>query len=55
MDGIQKTVHEGLLFLAEKVKDGAYGIDDVAFNDPNDSDAEAFLSDMHDHVIDKMA
>lgn len=56
MDGLQKTVHEGLMFLASQVKDGRYGIDDLAFNDDNGEGgvAQCFLDDMHDHVIDKM-
>jgi hypothetical protein len=52
MDGIQKTVHEGLKYLATKVAEGAYGQDDEAFQD--EIVAQAFLDDMHDEVLDKM-
>ena len=52
MDGIQKTVNEGLVYLATKVHDGAYGKGDEAFQD--EDAAQAFLDDMHDNVIDKM-
>lgn len=56
MDGIQKTICLGLRYLAQKVEDGAYGIDDNAFDDDNDAGgaAQAFLDDMHDNIIDKM-
>ena len=54
MDGCQKTVYEGLLFLANKVKDGDYGIDDEAFHGEEDCDGLAFLDDMCDHVTGKM-
>ncbi len=56
MDGLQKTVAEGLRRLAQKVEDGVYGKDDDAFqdNDNDDKLANAFLSDMHDFVIDMM-
>ena len=52
MDGIQKTVYEGLRYLATNVADGAYGEDDDAFQD--EDLAQAFLNDMHDEVLDKM-
>lgn len=52
MDGIQKTVSNGLRYLATKVADGAYGEGDDAFRD--EDIAEAFLSDLHDEVLDKM-
>ncbi len=52
MNGIQKTVSDGLRYLATKVADGAYGKGDDAFQD--EGLAEAFLSDMHDEVLDKM-
>lgn len=51
MDGIQKTVVLGLRYLAQKVEDGAYGIDDDAFDDGSD---QAFLDDLSDNVTDKM-
>lgn len=54
MDGIQKAVHEGLRYLTGKVADGAYGEDDDAFQSEDDAVAQAFLDDLHDHVIDKM-
>ena len=54
MDGIQKTVCLGLRDLAHQVEQGNYGLDDDAFTGENDEQAEAFLSDMHDLVIDKM-
>lgn len=54
MDGIQKTVHLGLLQLAQNVADGKYGRDDDCFAGPEDKCAHEFLSDMHDKVIDKM-
>ena len=52
MDGIQKTVHMGLIDLAGKVADGAYGDNDDAFQD--DSVRAAFLEDLSDNVTDKM-
>ena len=52
MDGIQKTVNSGLIYLANKVADGAYGEDDDAFQ--NDTDREAFLEDLEDEVVGKM-
>ena len=54
MDGIQKTVAEGLRYLTNKVEEGLYGEGDNAFQGDDDSQAEAFLSDLHDYVIDKM-
>ena len=52
MDGIQKTVNLGLIYLAGKVANGAYGNDDDAFED--DSVREAFLEDLQDEVLSKM-
>ena len=52
MDGIQKTVSEGLRYLATKVADGAYGDDDEAFQD--EIVEKAFLEDLEDNVIGKM-
>ena len=54
MNGIQKTVYLGLLTMAEKVKNGDYGVDDDAFGGDEDCDGLAFLSDMCDEVTDKM-
>ncbi len=54
MDGIQKTVALGLKYLAQRVEDGAYGEGDEAFGGVDDCVGQAFLSDMHDEVIDKM-
>ena len=53
-DGIQKTVVLGLRELADKVETGTYGKDDDAFTGDEDELGHAFLSDMHDLVIDKM-
>ena len=39
MDGIQRTLYEGLGLLREKVQEGVYGTDD-------DIDADAFREDM---------
>ncbi len=52
ISGIQKTVNNGLRYLAEKVADGAYGEGDEAFQD--EDVAQAFLNDIHDNVLDKM-
>ena len=52
MNGIQKTVSDGLRYLSTKVADGAYGEGDEAFQD--EDVAQAFLDDMHDEVLDKM-
>ena len=52
MDGIQKTVSVGLIYLATKVADGAYGDGDNAFQD--ETVESAFLDDLQDEVIDKM-
>ena len=56
MDGTQKTVCLGLRYLAQKVEDGAYGIDDNAFDDDGGEGgvAQTFLDDLHDEIIDKM-
>lgn len=54
MDGIQKSVHDGLLRLAEKVKNGKYGLGDDTFAGEDDELGQSFLSDMHDEVIDYM-
>lgn len=51
MNGIQKTVSDGLTYLATKVADGAYGDGDDAFDDTT---KEAFLDDLCDNVLDKM-
>lgn len=53
-DGIQETVRQGLVYLAGKVAEGAYGEGDDAFGGEDDELGQAFLEDMHDHVIDKM-
>lgn len=53
-EGVQETVRLGLLELARKVKEGAYGKGDAAFGGEEDCDGEVFLADMHDYVIDKM-
>lgn len=59
MNGIQKTVHIGLMNLASNLKNGKYGIDDEAFAvDDEDSSkclAQLFLNDIHDEVLDKMS
>lgn len=52
MDGIQKTVSDGLRYLATKVAEGAYGEDDEAFQD--EDIVEAFLEDLSDNVTDKL-
>ena len=52
MDGIQKTVHEGLMLLAKNVANGVYGENDDAFQD--EDLAEQFLNDIHDNILDKM-
>ena len=39
VDGIQKTVSDGLRYLANKVAEGSYGTGDEAFQ--NDYDREA--------------
>ena len=52
MDGIQKTVHDGLAHLADKVRSGLYGKDDDAFQD--DTARDAFLEDLQDEVEGKV-
>lgn len=52
ISGVQKTVHSGLIYLATKVAEGAYGEGDEAFQD--EGLAQVFLDDMHDEVLDKM-
>lgn len=52
MNGIQETVNKGLIYLATKVADGAYGHGDDVFED--DAVTEAFLEDLQDEVLDKM-
>ncbi len=54
MEGIQKTVALGLRWIADEVERGKYGEGDDAFAGEDDCDGQAFLSDMHDEVIDKM-
>lgn len=54
MTGIQETVALGLEILARRVREGKYGECDEAFQGEDDCDGLAFLSDMHDEVIDKM-
>lgn len=51
MDGIQKTVSQGLRYMANKVEEGAYGEGDDAFEDELAKDA--FLEDLEDNVISK--
>ncbi len=51
---VQKTVALGLRYLAQKVEDGKYGINDAAFGGDEDKLAQAFLDDMHDDVLSKM-
>lgn len=51
-NGIQETVRLGLIQLAENVNAGKYGENDDAFDD--EEDAQKFLNDMHDEVLDKM-
>jgi len=51
MSGIQKTVVDGLRYLANKVSEGTYGEGDEAFQ--NDYDREAFMEDLDEEVIDK--
>lgn len=46
--GIQKTVSDGLRYLANKVEEGAYGTDDEAFQ--NDYDREAFMADLEEVI-----
>jgi len=55
MNGIQKTVHDGLRYLARQVAEGHYGEGDNAF-DESDRKAffrKAFLEDLKEQVIDK--
>lgn len=52
ISGIQKTVVEGLRYLANKVAEGFYGEGDDAFQD--DLGREAFMEDFEDEVIGKM-
>ncbi len=52
MDGIQKTVHNGLKHLATKVAEGRYGEGDDAFQ--HVLDEAAFLEDLQDEVIGQM-
>lgn len=52
MDGIQKTVCEGLKHLANKVEEGFYGINDDAFQEK--TNREVFLDDLDDEVTGKM-
>ena len=59
MDGIQKTVNLGLIYLATKVADGFYGEDDEALQQDDSasegcSNRDAFLDDLQDEVIGKM-
>ena len=54
MDGVQKTVYLGLLLMADKVKDGDYGVDDEAFRGDEDCDGLQFLADMCDEVTGRM-
>ena len=51
MDGIQKTVHDGLICLANKVAAGVYGEDDDAFQDVK---RKAFYDDLMDEVENKL-
>lgn len=52
MDGIQKTVVLGLRYLADRVEEGTYGIDEKAFDD--EVSREAFIEDFENEVIGKM-
>lgn len=59
MNGIQKTVYDGLQYLATKIADGFYGEGDEALQQDDDASAgcsnrDAFLDDLQDEVIDKM-
>lgn len=51
MDGVQKTVVLGLRYLANKVEEGVYEVDDNAFG--TESTMKAFLEDLEDEVIGK--
>ena len=51
MDGIQKTVYDGLKYLANKVAEGSYGEGDNIFQH---TARDAFLEDLEDEVIGKM-
>ena len=52
MDGIQKTVCEGLRHLANKVEESTYGKDDNAFQ--SDEEHDAFFNDFVKEVEDYM-
>lgn len=52
MDGIQKTVYDGLMYLAGRVAEGVYGRDDEAFQ--SEVESEAFLEDLTDEVENKI-
>ena len=52
MDGIQQTVYDGLIALAEEVKTGAFGVDDDAFSD--DDALGMFIDNLQDEVLSKI-
>lgn len=54
MEGIQETLHLGLLVMAENVKAGKYGEGDECCQGEDDCDGLTFLADMCDEVTDKM-
>ena len=47
MTGTQRDVHEGLVYMAECVRDGRYGTDD-------DFDEDVFSNDLFDNVTDRI-
>jgi hypothetical protein len=44
MEGIQKTVHDALVYMTGCVRDGRYGEDD-------NFDSESFQEDLDDNVV----
>ena len=52
----QKAVMLGLRRLAQRVEDGMYGKGDNAFDDDDGEgeEAQTFLNDLHDNVLDSM-
>jgi hypothetical protein len=52
MKGKQKVVYDGLLYLARKVFDGAYGVDDECCNENITS--EALREDLQTEVFDNI-
>ena len=54
MDGIQKTMYDGLIAMADKIEAGVYGIGDDCCQGDDDCDGNKFCSDMCDEVMGKM-